>query len=60
MAICVMDAVPDAIFAVTQMAAGAAQWISISYRVRTIPNKAPNPQYPIILAYPNANTNTGA
>jgi len=30
-AICVLDAVPDAIFAVTQTAAGAAQWISISY-----------------------------
>jgi len=25
-------------------------------RVRTIPSKAPNTQYPIILAYPNANT----
>ena len=25
-------------------------------RVRTIPNKAPNTQYPTILAYPNANT----
>jgi len=25
-------------------------------RVRTIPKKAPNTQYPIILAYPNANT----
>jgi len=25
-------------------------------RIRTIPNKAPNTQYPIILAYPNANT----
>jgi len=24
-------AVPDAVFVVTQMAAGAAQWISISY-----------------------------
>jgi len=29
-------------------------------RVRTIPNKAPNTQYPVILAYPNANTNTNA
>ena len=29
-------------------------------RVRTIPIKVPNTQYPIILAYPNANTNTGA
>jgi len=27
----VLDAVPDAIFAVTQTADGAAQWISISY-----------------------------
>ena len=26
-----LDAVPDAIFPVTQTAAGAAQWISISY-----------------------------
>jgi len=26
-----MDAVPDAVFVVTQTAAGAAQWISISY-----------------------------
>jgi len=25
-------------------------------RVRTIPSKAPKTQYPIILAYPNANT----
>jgi len=32
-AICVLDAVPDAIFAVTQMSACAAQWISISYVV---------------------------
>jgi len=31
----------------------------IGDRVRTIPNKAPNSQYPIILAYPNAKTNTG-
>jgi len=30
-AICALDAVPDAIFAITQTAAGAAQWISISY-----------------------------
>jgi len=30
-AICVLDAVPNAIFAVTQTAAGATQWISISY-----------------------------
>jgi len=28
----------------------------LSFRVRTILNKAPNTQYPIILAYPNANT----
>ena len=32
-AICVLDAVPNAIFAVTQTAAGASQWISISYVV---------------------------
>jgi len=30
-AISLLDAVPNAIFAVTQTAAGAAEWISISY-----------------------------
>jgi len=30
-AICVLDAVPDAVFVITQTADGAAQWISISY-----------------------------
>jgi len=30
-AICVLDDMPNAIFAVTQTAAGAGQWISISY-----------------------------
>jgi len=29
---------------------------SAAFRVRTIPKKTPNTQYPIILAYPNANT----